>query len=317
MSIQNPMNMAHSVHQRLLNEAKKEHRSFNDLMQYYAMERFLYRLTQTPHRNTLLLKGALLLRAWGIPSARPTIDIDMTSPQDIPISDLLSIVREIFEVSVDDGLIFHLDSFRTEPIEKGTDFQGIRILFRANLGNARVFLQMDVGQQDAVTPDPVWIELPSLLDFPPPRLLAYTPYSTIGEKFHGMVALGAANSRMKDYFDIYVLARNLTFHGDVLQAAILATFNKRGIPLPNSVPIGLAPKFSEDPIKQVQWNAFIKRLVDIVKPHTLEKTIDKIREFIMPPLLDYHKGKKFDLIWPPEGPWTKKGKGDGSLRTEL
>jgi len=313
MSIRNPTNMAHSVHQRLLNEAKKRHRSFNDLLQYYAMERFLYRLAQTPHRTALFLKGALLLRAWGIPSARPTIDIDMASPRDIPVSDLLSIVRESIAVSVNDGLTFHLDSIRTEPIEKGTDFQGTRILFRANLGNARVFLQMDVGQQDAVTPDPVWIELPALLDFPPPRLLAYTPYSTIGEKFHAMVTLGEANSRMKDYFDICVLARNLTFHGAVLQATILATFNKRRIPLPSSVPVGLTSQFAENAIKRAQWNAFIKRLIDIVEPLTLEAAIDTIREFIMPPLLAYHEGRKFDSVWPAGGPWTKKGEGDGSL----
>jgi hypothetical protein len=296
-----------------LNEAKRGHRSFNDLLQYYARERFLYRLAQTPHRKALFLKGALLLRAWGIPSARPTIDIDMTSPEDIPVSDLLSIVRESIAVSVNDGLTFHLDGIRTEPIEKGTDFQGTRILFRANLGNARVFLQMDVGQQDALTPAPEWIELPPLLDFPPPRLLAYTPYNTIGEKFHGMVTLGEANSRMKDYFDICILARNLTFHGDVLQAAILATFNKRRIPLPSSVPVGLTREFAENAMKRAQWNAFIKRLIDIVEPLTLDAAIDTIREFIMPPLLTYHEGRKFDSIWPPGGPWTKKGEGDGSL----
>ena len=315
MSVRNPRNMAHSVHQRLLNEAKKGHRSFNDLLQYYTMERFLYRLAQTPHRTDLLLKGALLLRAWGIPSARPTMDIDMTSPRDIPVSSLLSIVRDCIAVPVNDGLVFHLDSIRTEPIEKGTDFQGTRILFRGNLGNARVFLQIDVGQQDAVSPDPIWIELPALLDFPPPKLLAYTPYNTIGEKFHGMVTLGEANSRMKDYFDICVLARNLTFHGDVLLATILATFKKRRIPVPSYVPVGLTRVFAENDMKRAQWNAFIKRLIDFVEPLTLEKTIDAIREFIMPPLLAYHEGEKFDAVWPAGGPWKKKGEGDGSLRT--
>jgi hypothetical protein len=310
MSIRNPTNMAHSVHRRLLNEAKKGHRSFNDLLQYYAMERFLYRLAQTPHRNVLFLKGALLLRVWGIPSGRPTIDIDMTSRQDIPVSDLMSIVRDSIAVSVNDGLTFDLDGIQTEPIEKGPDFQGTRVLFRANLGNARIFLQMDVGQQDAVIPDPVWIELPPVLDFPPPRLLAYTPYNTIAEKFHGMVTLGEANSRMKDYFDICVLARNLTFHGAVLQ---VATFNKRRVPLPTSVPVGLTRQFAENALKRVQWNAFIKRLIGIVEPLGLEETIETIREFIMPPLVAHHEGKIFDSIWPAGGPWTKKGEGDGNL----
>jgi hypothetical protein len=313
MSVRNPVNMAHSVHQRLLDAAKKIRRPFNDLLQYYAMERFLYRLAQTPHRNALLLKGALLLRVWGIPSARPTIDIDMTSPQDISASDLLLIIQESMAVSVNDGLTFHADTIRTEPIEKGTDFQGIRFLFRASLGNARIFLQMDIGQKDAVTPDPVWIELPSLLDFAPPRLLAYTPYSTIGEKFHAMVTLGRANSRMKDYFDIQVLARNLTFQGTTLQAAILAIFKKRQIPIPNSVPIGLTMEFTEDPMKQIQWGAFIKRLVDNVEPLTLEETVDSIREFIMPPLVASNEGKVFDSVWSAGGPWRKKGGSDGSL----
>lgn len=308
MSVRNPVNMAHSVHQRLLDAAKKMRRPFNELLQYYSMERFLYRLAQTPHRDALFLKGALLLRAWGIPSARPTVDIDMTSPLDISVSDLLSIIRESMAVSANDGLTFHADSIRTEPIEKGTDFQGIRILFRANLGNARIFLQMDVGQKDSVTPDPVLIELPSLLDFAPPRLLAYTPYSTIGEKFHAMVTLGRANSRMKDYFDIRVLAWNLTFQGTILQASILAIFKKRQIPIPHSVPIGLTKEFAEDPMKRLQWGVFIKRLVDNAEPLTIEETVDSIREFIMPPLVASNEGKAFDSVWPPGGPWRPQEK---------
>lgn len=311
MSVRNPVNMAHSVHQRLLDAARKTHRSFNDLLQYFAMERFLYRLAQTSHREALLLKGALLLRAWGIPSARPTADIDMTSPRDISILDLLSIFRESMDVDFNDGLTFHSDSIRTEPIEKGTDFQGTRFLFRANLGNARIFIQIDVGQKDVVTPDPVWIELPPLLDFPPPRLLAYTPYSTIGEKFHAMVTLGMANSRMKDYFDICVLARNLDFQGAVLQDAILAVFKKRQMPIPKSVPPGLAEEFAEDAMKRVQWNAFIKRLVDLEKPPALDEAICVIRTFIMPPLMAFHEGRRFDFVWPPGGPWQPQEKDNG------
>jgi len=128
-----------------------------------------------------------------------------------------------------------------------------------------------------------------------------------------MVTLGEANSRTKDYFDISVLARNLTFQGAVLQATILATFNKRRIPLPSSVPVGLTREFAENAVKRVQWNAFIKRLIDIVEPLTLEAAIDTIREFIMPLLLAYHEGRKFDSVWPAGGPWTKKGEGDGSI----
>jgi len=202
------------------------------------MERFLYRLAQTSHREALLLKGALLLRAWGIPSARPTADIDMTSPRDVSILDLLSIFRESMNVDFNDGLTFHSDSIRTEPIEKGTDFQGTRFLFR-----------------------------------------------------------------MKDYFDICVLARNLDFHGAVLQDAILAVFEKRQIPIPKSVPPGLAEEFAEDAMKRVQWNAFIKRLVDLEKPPALDEAICVIRAFIMPPLMAFHEGRRFDFVWPAGGPW--------------
>jgi predicted nucleotidyltransferase component of viral defense system len=197
--------MAHSVHQRLLNLARASERPFNELLQYYAMERFLYRLAHTGYGEALLLKGALLLRVWGLPSARPTMDIDLMGVKEFSPSELVAVVKESMSVVTDDGLIFHPETIAVEAIDEDGGYQGWRLLFRANLGNARIHLQVDVGLGDVVVPSPVWIELPTQLDFPAPRLLAYTPESVIAEKFQAMVALEKVNSRMKDFYDLWAL----------------------------------------------------------------------------------------------------------------
>ena len=220
------VNVAQSVHQRLLTRAKKEGRPFNELLQHYAIERFLYRLGQSKHAEELLLKGALLLRVWQIPLARPTMDIDMLGRAAGTPEALVTILRECMALKVeDDGMQYDPESVTTEAITHDAAYQGWRIRFKASIGNARVTMQVDVGIGDVVYPAPIWIDYPVLLDQPAPHLLAYTPENAIAEKYQAMVQLDKTNSRMKDFHDVWTLACNLEFDGQRLSEAIQKTFS--------------------------------------------------------------------------------------------
>ena len=299
------VNVAQSVHQRLLTRAKKEGRPFNELLQHYAIERFLYRLGRSEHTEKLLLKGALLLRVWRIPMARPTMDIDMLGRTAGTPEILTSILRDCMVAEVeDDGMRYDPESLTTEAITLDADYQGWRIRFKASLGNARVTMQVDVGIGDIVYPSPIWIDYPVLLDQPAPRLLAYTPENAIAEKYQAMVELDKANSRMKDFHDIWTLARNLEFDGQRLSEAIRKTFERRKTDLPKPVPTAFTPEFYEDKSKQTQWQAFLGKGLATNEKVSLPDVV--ARDFLMSPTEALVIGNAFKMHWPQGGPWSAK-----------
>ncbi|RMG12191.1 MAG: nucleotidyl transferase AbiEii/AbiGii toxin family protein, partial [Deltaproteobacteria bacterium] len=233
-------NLAASVHARLLDRAKAEGRPFNELLQYYAMERFLYRLSRSEHGDRFVLKGALMLQLWGRPVTRATRDIDLLGRGASNVDYLVDVVRSCLALEVeDDGLRFDPECVTGKEIRLAANYDGVRIRCKAQLGNACVSLQIDVGFGDVITPGAQEIEYPVLLDFEAPRLLGYTPESAIAEKFQAMVVLDMANTRMKDFLDIWMLAREHEFAGDVLADAVAATFRRRQTPLPESTPLAL------------------------------------------------------------------------------
>lgn len=274
-------NLPASVHQRLLNLARSENRPLNELLQYFAIERFLFRLGQTKYRELFILKGAQMLRVWNAPAARPTMDIDLLGKVDNDTANLEKIVRECCSVNVDDGIIFDGESVAAETIRKDGEYQGVRITARGMLGNIKLHLQIDVGFGDAVIPGPVEIEMPQLLDFGQPALLGYTPESAIAEKFQAMVALDMTNTRMKDFYDIWLLSNTLHFDKTVLADAIRETFARRHTELPGDPPTALTPVFTEDAAKKSQWKAFLRknRLDTAVELPDVAKAI---REFLLP-----------------------------------
>lgn len=301
------VNVAQSVHQRLLTRAKKEGRPFNELLQHYAIERFLYRLGQSEHAEKLLLKGALLLRVWRIPMARPTMDIDMLGRTAGTPEALTSILRGCMVAEVeDDGMRYDPESLTTEAITLDADYQGWRIRFRASLGNARVTMQVDVGIGDIVYPSPIWIDYPVLLDQPTPRLLAYTPENAIAEKYQAMVELDKANSRMKDFHDIWTLSRNLEFDGQRLSEAIRKTFERRKTDLPKSLPTAFTPEFYDDKAKQTQWQAFLNKGLTTNEKLPLPDVVKVARDFLMSPTEALVAGNAFKMHWPQGGPWAAK-----------
>ncbi|MDG2169323.1 MAG: nucleotidyl transferase AbiEii/AbiGii toxin family protein [Opitutales bacterium] len=300
--MKNVRNMAASVHQRLLNRARNEKRPFNELLQYYAMERFLYRLSKSPHSNALILKGALLLRAWGVSEFRPTMDIDLLGMSGYGETRLVTRIREITKIKVEeDGLRFDPQSIRTERITEDADYKGIRIRFRGTLGNARINMQIDVGFGDIVYPEPQKTDLPTMLDFPAPKLLCYTRESAIAEKFQAMINLGLLNSRMKDFYDVWILCRQCDFDGSELAEAVRLTFDKRETGFPDNLEV-----FEEVfiKLKQVQWAAFHKHLEQDFVPASFSEIAESIGKFLKPINAYLKKGKGLPVRWTAPGPWS-------------
>jgi predicted nucleotidyltransferase component of viral defense system len=275
-------NIGASVHQRLKNAAKDSGRSFNDLSQYYALERWLYRLSKSRHAESFVLKGALMLVAWRAPILRATRDIDLLAHAANDLESIRSIIAEICTEEVpEDGVVFDPQSVTTERIAEDADYEGVRARFRGHLATTRLAMQIDMGFIDVVTPAPVEINYPAILDYPPPVLRAYTRETAVAEKFEAMVSLGRLNTRMKDFFDIWLLASTSDFRGTELQAAISATFLRRGTPFLNE-PQVFAPDFALDASKRAQWTGFLKRMRPSQAPEEFAGIVDFIRGFIQP-----------------------------------
>jgi hypothetical protein len=254
-------NIEASVHARLQNYARTTKRPFQELLQYYAMERFLYRLSKSPHRSRFILKGALMLHVWDAPLARATKDVDFLGRLDNSLENLERVVREVCAAQVDsDGMVFDPAMVRTERIKEDADYEGVRVRFVGLLGKARVTMQVDVGFGDVVTPGEEKISYPTLLDFPAPELSGYPRETVVAEKFQAMVYLRTINSRMKDFYDVWLLGSQFTFDGKLLAKAIAATFANRGTNI-ELTPIAFTPDFTEQSSTRAQWTARLPRPV--------------------------------------------------------
>ena len=297
-----PKNIAASVRQRLLNRAKLERRPFNELLHYYGMERFLYRLSQSSYADQFVLKGALMLRVWRSPELRPTMDIDLLGRTSNNEADIIGKIRGILAMSVTaDGLTFDKDSVEAERIVEDADYEGIRIRFQASLDSAKVNMRLDIGFGDVVYPDPKEAVFPTLLDFPAPRLLCYSRESSISEKLEAMVKLGTLNSRMKDFYDVWLLSRQFDFDGDKLAEAIRLTFKRRGTKMPLEIE-AFTGSFIET--KQVQWRAFGKRIRHDQIPASFREIIASIDSFLSPVIATIVSGTPCPEKWIAPGPWT-------------
>jgi len=297
-----PTNISASVRQRLLNLAKRDRRPFNELLQYYAMERFLYRLSLSAHADRFVLKGALMLRVWRSPELRPTMDIDMLGRTSNEEADIVVQIRDVLNVDVEaDGLAFDPDSIQAERITEDADYEGIRIRFLGALGSARINMQIDIGFGDVVYPEPEASDLPTILNSPAPRLLCYSRESSISEKLEAMVKLGMLNSRMKDFYDIWLLSRQFDFDGATLTEAIRLTFERRRTKLPLEVE-AFADPFIE--AKQAQWAAFYKRLQQDDVPTSFGEITASVDRFLSPIVAALSSDRPSPINWTAPGPWT-------------
>jgi hypothetical protein len=273
-------NVAASVRARLLNVAKAQGVDFNQVLVRFALERILYRMTQSTHADRFLLKGALLFTLWYDMPHRATRDADLLGFGASDLESVAQAFRGIAAVSVDDGIVFDPASVAVEEIRKEAGYGGVRVIVAGDLARARCKTQIDVGFGDAVTPAPVDSVYPVLLDdLPAPRLRVYPKYTVIAEKLHAIALLGMTNSRLKDYFDLSVLLERETLDPELLAQAIKATFERRGMPVPAALPVGLTGEFANDASRQALWLAFLRK--NDLAPEPLPAIVGKLSVSLM------------------------------------
>jgi len=291
-------NLSASILARLLTLAKQRGDDYNLLLNRFGMERLLARVSTSPHADRFLLKGALLFALWYDNPHRPTRDADLLGFGPDDEAHLIATFREIAAMDLGDGIVFDPDSVKADAIREDNTYGGTRITMVARIGSARCALQIDVGFGDAVTPGPQTVAYPTLLgDFPAPTLRVYPVYTVIAEKYQAMVMLGQANSRMKDFFDLAVIARRTELDGATLAAAIAATFARRQTALPIERPLALTKQFSADTAKLRQWQAFLNK--NRIEAASLGDTVALLDDLLWPPTEVAAAGSQAAATWQP------------------
>lgn len=300
------VNMGASIRDRLLSKARAEILDFNLLLTRYALERMLYRLSISQHREQFLLKGALLFDLWFDVPHRPTHDVDFLGFGAADIPHLEEVFRDICRIESPDGKVFQPDSVKGAEIRKEANYSGIRLTLMGLLDSARCPVQIDIGFGDAVVPGPEDVRYPIILpEMPEPQLRVYPRYTVVAEKLEALTSLGMLNSRMKDFFDLWVLAKHSDFDGSVLSQAVAATFGRRSTALPEGIPIGLSDGFINDAQKAKQWLAFLRK--NALEPILLETVIGDLRDFLLPVLASVSAGSTLDRAWRAGEGWLKNG----------
>ena len=299
-----PKNIGVSVLAQLLKLSKLRNEDNQLLLTRYANERLLYRLSTSRHKDQFVLKGAALFTVWSGHAHRATRDVDLLGFGTPTIERLRTVFEDVLARKVpDDGVAFDLTTLKVETIRENQTYGGLRVAVVAVIASARVPLQVDVGFGDAITPGAETIEFPPLLDFPAPTLHAYPRETVVAEKLDAMVRLGIANTRMKDFFDIALLARDFDFDGATLIRAIRATFERRQTPIPVGLPISLTSTFAEDTDKKKLWKAFMRRS-SANDFETLAVAVDAVVAFVQEPLGAAREGREWRSVWKKGGPWT-------------
>ena len=297
-------NVTASVRDRLLERSRKTGEDFQFLLHRYAAERFLYRLGELDYRDRYVLKGAMLFPLWGGSIYRATRDLDFTGYGSSTTTDALTIMREVCALPVaEDGLVFDSGTLTAEAIRDNAEYGGLRMRFRAMLGVARIPMQIDIGFGNAIEPPATETDYPTLLDMPAPRLRAYPQEAVVAEKLHAMVVLGEHNSRYKDFYDLYVLARQFRFEGERLTRSIVATFERRRTPIGSALPVAFTAQFYADDRRAGQWRAYLTR--NALPGASVEWMVvgEVLQSFLEPIWRAIADHRTFSETWPPAGPW--------------
>ena len=306
MSKGKPTNVAASIRQKLLNLAGKTGDNPNIIWSRYTIERLLYRLSVSEFSGEFVLKGAVLFTVWSNEPHRPTMDLDLLGYGEDSHERMLNIFQIICRMNeADDGLVFDEKSIRIMPIREEMEYHGRRVNLLAYLGSMRIPVQVDIGFGDVVVPRAEMIEYPTMLELPAPRIRACSQSTVITEKFHAMVTLGIANSRMKDFYDLYVLASRFAFNGAVLVKAVKATFKRRKTPIPAETPIALSEQFGSDGTKNIQWKAFIRKSGIAQKSPEFLQMLAMLREFLLPVMGAAADENSTPGEWKAGGPWLR------------
>jgi hypothetical protein len=297
-------NISASVRDRLLNKARAEKLDYNLLLTRYALERMLYRLSISKQRDQFLLKGALLFDLWFDVPHRPTHDADFLGFGSAEIPHIEEIFRDICRIEVEDGIAFQPDTVKAAEIRKEANYAGVRVTLQGMLDSARCPVQIDIGFGDAVVPGPDEVHYPVILgEMPEPHLHVYPRYTVVAEKLEALTSLGMLNSRMKDYFDLWILAKHSDFDGQILSRAVAATFDRRRTAIPTGLPIGLSDESISDAQKAKQWQGFLRK--NALDPMPLATVVADLRDFLMPVLVAIAAGGSHDYPWRAGTGWQK------------
>jgi predicted nucleotidyltransferase component of viral defense system len=270
-----------SVRTRLVALAHERGEEAGLVFTRYALERFLYRLGRSVHRDSFVLKGAMLLRALDNGFRRSTKDLDLLGFGASDAERVTTCIRACCALEVeDDGLDFDTTALVCAPIREELEYGGVRATFVARLGSAALRMQIDVGFGDAVTPAPEDLLYPTLLAQPQPNVRAYPVVTVVAEKLHAITVLGMANTRLKDYYDLYCIAQTFALQPDELRVALERTFERRATPLPTELPLGLSEAFALNPTKVAQWQGFLKRNGIDSSELSLERVVAQIRPWM-------------------------------------
>lgn len=303
-------NLAASIRARLLSLAQTRGEDYQRILGRFAIERFLYRLGRSSYRDKFALKGATLFTLWTGHTHRPTKDLDLLGRgPSSAITEVEATIRTICDIEEADGIVFDRQSVEGTRIKEDDEYDGVRVKFQAELAGARIPMQVDIGFGDAVYPEPELASFPVLLPMEAPLIRAYPREAAIAEKFHAMVVLDIRNSRMKDFYDIWFMANTWTFEMASLRNAILASFERRGSKIPDSVPFALTSEFLNDPQKKLQWNAFVSRLNPGDKAPSLEEVGALIRSFLLPCVSGEPRAQAETRLWTPALNWNEESRG--------
>mgnify|MGYP001161815185 CR=1 FL=1 len=291
-----PVNISASVLDRLRNIAKKQNLDFNFLLLRYIQERFLSRLAHSGHVNRFVLKGGFLLLAYNIDKARPTKDIDFLGVNvSSDLKDLERLISEIASVDLNDGVKFLPDSIKSDVIKEDADYEGVRVKLTAKVGSATNTIQIDFGFGDIITPHPLQMDYPTLLDKEEVRVLAYSKETIVAEKFEAIVKLTTFNTRMKDFYDLSFLAHEFNFEGEALKSAIRNTFHRRQTSLDSANAL-LDSDFGDQASFQRHWDAFNRR-TKLTTEKDFKTLFSEIRSFLLPITASEIEGKSMGLNW--------------------
>jgi len=304
-----PKNVPASIRARLLNLSRKWQEDFQMLLNRFARERLLYRLSRSPYHDRFILKGAMLFSVWADKPFRSTRDADFLSFGPSDVESVTAVFRDLCggnDPDPDDGVRFDPDSVRGTPIREEDEYDGVRIHLMAFLSRARALIQVDVGFGDTITPEAQEVELPVLLDLPAPKLRAYPMETVIAEKFQAMVVLTETNSRMKDFYDVWVLQKQFGFDGATLSEAIRATFARRRTGIAPSSCVAFQASFYASEESLTRWRLYVQRGSFEQVPPTFAEVGEAIEAFLRPVAESIARNEEFDLSWPPGGPWQSK-----------
>jgi predicted nucleotidyltransferase component of viral defense system len=295
-----------SIRARLLALAQSKGQDYQRVLSRYAIERFLYRLGESTHRDKFAIEGATLFTLWTGDTHRPTNDLDLPGWGSSAIREVEETIRAICKVEGDDGILFDGESVEGTRIREEDEYEGVRVKFHAVPAGARIPMQVDIGFGDAVYPERKFASFPVLLPMEAPVIRAYPREAAIAEKLIAMVVLDIRNSRMKDFYDIWFMANTWTFEVATLRDAIRASFGRRGVEMPQGVPFALTDEFLGDLQKTQQWNAFVSRLYPGSDTPSFEQIGVLLRAFLLPCILFVPADQAVNQYWTPSLHWSEE-----------